>query len=37
LEYDLLHHGPPKPWCIEHEIEVPEFWRDPDRVEAEED
>jgi hypothetical protein len=19
---------PPKPWCIEHEMEVPEFWRD---------
>jgi hypothetical protein len=25
--------GPPKPWCVEHEMEVPEFWQDPDKVE----
>ena len=24
--------GPPKPWCVEHELAVPEFWRDPDKV-----
>ncbi len=29
--------GPPKPWCVEHELEVPEFWQDPDKVEAEEE
>ena len=29
--------GPPKPWRIEREMEVPEFWRDPDKVEAEEE
>ncbi len=28
--------GPPKPWCVEHELAVPEFWRNPDKVEAEE-
>jgi hypothetical protein len=28
--------APPKPWCIEHEMEVPEFWQDADLVEAEE-
>jgi hypothetical protein len=28
--------GPPKPWCVEHELEVPEFWQDPDKVEVEE-
>jgi hypothetical protein len=26
--------GPPKPWYIEHEMEVPEFWQDPDKVEG---
>ena len=26
-----------RPWCIEHEMEVPEFWQDPDKVDAEED
>jgi hypothetical protein len=29
--------GPPKPWCVEHELAVPEFWRDPDKVEAEDE
>ena len=29
--------GPPKPWCVEHELAVPEFWRDPDKVEAKEE
>jgi len=29
--------GPPKPWCIEHEVEVPEFWQRPELVEAEEE
>jgi len=29
--------GPPKPWCIEHEMEVPEFWQRPELVEAEEE
>ena len=24
----------PKLWCIEHEIEVPEFWRDADKVDG---
>jgi hypothetical protein len=28
--------GPPKPWCVEHEMEVPEFWQDPSKVEVEE-
>ena len=28
--------GPPKPWCVEHELEVPEFWQDSDKVEVEE-
>jgi hypothetical protein len=28
---------PPKPWCVEHEMEVPEFWQNPDLVEAEEE
>jgi hypothetical protein len=26
--------GPPKPWYIEHEMEVPEFWQDPTKVEG---
>jgi hypothetical protein len=30
-------NGPPKPWCIEREMEVPEFWRDRTKVEAEEE
>ena len=27
--------GPPHPRSIEHEMEVPEFWQNPDKVEAE--
>jgi hypothetical protein len=29
--------GPPKPWCVEHEMEVPEFCQDGRKVEAEEE
>ena len=36
MDLDWLGH-PPKPWCIEHEMEVPEFWQDPSLVEAEEE
>jgi hypothetical protein len=26
--------GPPNVWTGEHEMEIPEFWRDPDKVEG---
>ena len=26
--------NPPKPWCVVHENEVPEFWQDHTKVEA---
>ena len=28
---------PPQPWDVEHELEVPEPWRDLSKVEAEEE
>ena len=27
-------YGPPRPLCTEHEMEVPEPWQDPDKVDA---
>jgi len=29
LDRETWLGDPPKPWCIEHEMEVPEFWPDP--------
>jgi len=26
--------GPPQPWCIEHEMEVPDFWEDESKIEG---